>query len=68
MTSELMRRSWEQAKAIYLTPEQFTTENGLLTPTYKVKREVAKERFMDAIREMYTAMGGIGGRHVFQGE
>jgi long-chain acyl-CoA synthetase len=58
--------SLEQAKAIHLTPEQFTIENGLLTPTYKVKREVARERYKEAIKRMYSAMGGIGGKHVFQ--
>ena len=45
--------SFETIKAFRLVPE-FSIENGLLTPTLKVKRNVAMERFADIIEEMYT--------------
>ena len=44
--------SFETIKDFRLLPE-FTIENGLLTPTLKVKRNVAMERFADVIEEMY---------------
>jgi long-chain acyl-CoA synthetase len=34
--------------------EEFTIENGMLTPTMKVKRNVAMERYNDVIKEMYA--------------
>jgi long-chain acyl-CoA synthetase len=44
--------SFETIKKFRLLPE-FSIENGLLTPTLKVKRAEAMERFADVIDEMY---------------
>lgn len=44
--------SFETIKDFRLLKE-FSIENGLLTPTLKVKRNVAMERFADVIEEMY---------------
>ena len=44
--------SFETIKDFRLLPE-FSIENGLLTPTLKVKRNVAIERFADLIDGMY---------------
>ncbi len=44
--------SFETIKHFRLLPE-FSIENGLLTPTFKVKRNVAIERFADLIDGMY---------------
>jgi len=44
--------SFETIKDFRLLDE-FSIENGLLTPTLKVKRNVAMERFADVIEEMY---------------
>ncbi len=44
--------SFESIKAFRLLDE-FTIENDLLTPTMKVKRNVALERFADQVEEMY---------------
>ncbi|KAG6430354.1 hypothetical protein SASPL_108419 [Salvia splendens] len=42
--------------AITLVLEPFTLENGLLTPTFKVKRPQAKEYFAHAIARMYAEL------------
>jgi long-chain acyl-CoA synthetase len=45
--------SFETVKKFRIV-EEFTIENGLLTPTMKVKRNIAMERFKDVIAEMYA--------------
>ncbi|KAM7462764.1 hypothetical protein LguiA_030885 [Lonicera macranthoides] len=49
-------RGFEFAKAVTLVPEPFTVENGLLTPTLKIKRPQAKEYFAKAIADMYAEL------------
>jgi long-chain acyl-CoA synthetase len=39
---------------VWLTLEPWTIENGLITPTLKVKREEMERRFAGAIRELYA--------------
>nr|XP_024403129.1 long chain acyl-CoA synthetase 6, peroxisomal-like isoform X2 [Physcomitrium patens] len=51
---EAKLRKFEFAKAVTLKVEPFTVENGLLTPTLKVKRPLAKAHFARAIAEMYA--------------
>jgi len=36
-----------------LTSHAFTVENDILTPTFKVKRDKAKEFFLSEIKDMY---------------
>ena len=44
---------WEQIKRIELTPEVWSIDDGLLTPTLKLKRKAIKERFIDLYNKMY---------------
>lgn len=44
--------SFESIKKVAIVPE-FTIDNGLLTPTLKIKRNVAMERFKKEIEAMY---------------
>jgi long-chain acyl-CoA synthetase len=46
--------SWETIKYFTLLPEDFTEENGEITPTLKVKRRIISERYRDQIESMYT--------------
>ncbi|MCU7613263.1 long-chain fatty acid--CoA ligase [Chryseobacterium sp. GMJ5] len=45
--------NWERIKKIELTPEVWSIETGLLTPTMKLKRKAVKEKFMDLYDRMY---------------
>ncbi|TVU26987.1 hypothetical protein EJB05_29565, partial [Eragrostis curvula] len=53
---EAQLRGFEFAKAVTLVAEPFTLENGLLTPTFKVKRPQAKAYFAKEISDMYAQL------------
>jgi long-chain acyl-CoA synthetase len=44
--------SFETIKKVRIVPE-FTIENGILTPTMKIKKRVAVERYAEEIDGMY---------------
>jgi len=50
---------FEQVAAVRLTPEQFSVENNLMTPTFKIKRPQAQSAFGEAISEMYSGLPGF---------
>ncbi|XP_076951084.1 long chain acyl-CoA synthetase 7, peroxisomal-like [Bidens hawaiensis] len=56
---EAQLRGFEFAKAVTLVPEPFTVENGLLTPTFKVKRPQAKAYFAKEISNMYAELSAM---------
>lgn len=45
---------FEKVKRIHLIEEDFTIDNGLLTSTMKLKRNVARDMFKEAIKAMYA--------------
>jgi long-chain acyl-CoA synthetase len=63
---QLVRRANDQLKAFpryarvrraIVTPEPWTVENGLLTPTLKIRREQVLKRFADEIDAVYASAG-----------
>ncbi len=46
--------SHAQVRAVHLLPEPWTVQDGLLTPTMKLKRAAIEERFREAIRGLYA--------------
>jgi long-chain acyl-CoA synthetase len=53
---EAQLRGFEFVKAVTLVLEPFTLENGLLTPTFKIKRPQAKAYFAKEIADMYAQL------------
>ena len=49
-------RGFEHVKAIAVEAEAFAVENGLLTPTFKLKRPQAKKKYADAIAGLYAQL------------
>ncbi|KAI8139562.1 hypothetical protein BJV82DRAFT_646093 [Fennellomyces sp. T-0311] len=49
-------KGFEQIRAIHLTDDEFTVENDLLTPTFKLKREVARKVYSTEIDVMYSTI------------
>jgi long-chain acyl-CoA synthetase len=45
--------SFERPKKIALLEDEFSIQNGFLTPTLKVKRRVIQDRFKDLIDDLY---------------
>lgn len=46
--------SFEAVKKIKVLPEEFTVDNGLLTPTLKMKRKVILKRFEKEFESLYS--------------
>ena len=46
---------YERVKKFEIVPEDFTVENGMLTPTFKVKRPVVKKVYADMLEGMYKS-------------
>jgi len=49
-------KGFECLHNIILETEPFTTENNLLTPVFKLKRNVAIKKYRKAIDQMYIEM------------
>jgi long-chain acyl-CoA synthetase len=54
LATENKFNSLEKIKQIHLTLDVFTIENDLLTPTMKIKRNIAKKVFDSEIKALYA--------------
>lgn len=61
MTEELNKtgkkgnlRGFERVKAVFLDPEQWSVDNGLMTPSFKLKRNQLQKHYQAEIDRMYA--------------
>jgi long-chain acyl-CoA synthetase len=47
-------RGFEVVKGVFLSSEEFSVDNGLITPTYKYKRAQLLEHFKSEVEKMYA--------------
>ena len=52
--------SLEKPKDIYISREPFSVENNILTPTFKLKRNVARDVYKKEIDQMYEVLAKQG--------
>jgi long-chain acyl-CoA synthetase len=45
---------FEKLKRVLLVPDEFTVENGILTPTMKIRRRVIEDRYRSQIDDIYA--------------
>ena len=50
---EAKLRGFEMIKKVHVTPEAFTVENDLMTPTFKLRRPQLKKRYLKELNAMY---------------
>lgn len=53
VATESKLSGYEKAKNILVHPEQFSLENGLLTPTFKHKRPAFEKKFAEELEKLY---------------
>ena len=51
-------KGFEIPRALHIEVEPFAVENGLLTPTFKLKRPVAKKHYRAIIDSLYAQLSG----------
>ena len=52
--------SLEKPKKIFMSGNAFSVDNDILTPTFKLKRNVAKKVYQPQIDEMYAVLEAEG--------
>jgi len=47
---------YEIPRAVFLEPKPFSVESGVITPTFKLRRKAAAEKYASALKEMYQSV------------
>jgi len=49
-------KGFEYVKAVHVDPNPFSVENGMMTPTFKLKRNIAKDYYLPQIEALYSQL------------
>jgi len=60
LATENKCNSLEKPKEIFITQDAFTIENDILTPTFKLKRNIGRQVYKEKIDEMYAKLAERG--------
>ena len=56
VAKEAQLRGFELVKALHFHPDPFSLEQGLITPTFKLKRPQLKAYFMEQLDKLYEGL------------
>ena len=56
LATKLKLNSLEKPKEIFITSEPFSIDNGILTPTMKLKRHIGYKVYAEQIEKMYDEL------------
>lgn len=60
ISAENKLSSLEKPKEIHISKEPFSVENNILTPTFKLKRNIARDVYKKEIDQMYESLAKQG--------
>lgn len=55
LANDVQMKGYEKVKKIFLTNEPFSVENGMLTPSYKLKRHDLLKKYKNEIDKLYQS-------------
>jgi long-chain acyl-CoA synthetase len=62
LSHEAGLQGFEVVKSIHLSSEPFSVENDLLTPTFKLKRQQARDKYATEIQSLYDSLSAPSSR------
>lgn len=62
MAKQSRLKGFERIAAVHLTAEPFSTDNNLMTPSFKLKRNILQKTFQKQIDALYAKLKAASSR------